>query len=139
MGLRINLNVAAMSASRYLEGTETRLQKSMERLSSGYTINSAADDPAGLVISEKLRAQTGGLATAIKNAGDGVNMVRTTEAALQEVSTLLRAMRDLAVHASNTGPNDAASIAADQAQVNSTIQALNKISDETMFMSRKLL
>lgn len=139
MSLRINLNTAALTAHRQLGETDSALGKTIERLSSGFKINSAADDPAGLVISEKLRAQVGGLGQAIKNAGDAVNMVKTAEAALNEVSRLLRSMRDMALHAANSGVTDEASLAADQAQINNAINTINKIADETMFGQKKLL
>lgn len=139
MSLRINLNSAALTASRNLAGTDSALSKSIERLSSGFKINSAGDDPAGLVISEKLRAQVSGLQQAIQNAGDAVNMVKTTEGALNEVNNLLRSMRDLAVHAANTGANDTAAIAADQSQITNALASINKISSETQFGNKKLL
>ena len=139
MSLRINLNSAAMTAHRQLAATDSAVSKSIERLSSGYKINNAGDDPAGLVISEKLRAQVGGLNQAIKNAGDAVNMLKTAEGALSEVNRLLRTMRDLAVHAANTGVNDSASLAADQAQIRSAIESINKISSETQFGGKTLL
>ncbi len=139
MSLRINLNSAALTAHRQLSATDNAVSKSIERLSSGYKINNAGDDPAGLVISEKLRAQVGGLNQAIKNAGDAVNMVKTAEGALSEVNRLLRTMRDLAVHAANTGVNDTASLAADQAQIRSAIESINKISSETQFGEKQLL
>lgn len=139
MSLRINLNTAAMTAHRQLAASDATLGKTIERLSSGFKINSAGDDPAGLVISEKLRAQIGGLQQAIKNAGDAVNMVKTAEAAFTEVSRLLRSMRDLAVHAANTGGTDAAASTADQAQVTNAIASLDKIASETQFGQKKLL
>ncbi len=139
MSLRINLNTSALAAHRTLAGTDRNLGKTIERLSSGFKINCAADDPAGLVISEKLRAQVSGLEQAIKNAGDAVNMVKTTEGALNEVSSLLRSMRDLAVHAANTGANDDAAIAADQAQITNAIASINKVASETQFGNKKLL
>lgn len=139
MSLRINLNSAALTAHRQLSATDNAVSKSIERLSSGYKINNAGDDPAGLVISEKLRAQVGGLNQAIRNAGDAVNMVKTAEGALSEVNRLLRTMRDLAVHAANTGVNDTASLAADQAQIRSAIESINKISSETQFGEKQLL
>ncbi len=108
MGLSINHNSAALNAQRRMSATSDALGKSIERLSSGYKINNAGDDPAGLVISEKLRAQIGGLNQAIKNAGDAVNMVKTAEGALTEVNRLLGNIRTLAVHAANTGANDQA-------------------------------
>ncbi|MCL5103072.1 MAG: hypothetical protein M1133_03005 [Armatimonadetes bacterium] len=139
MSLRINLNTAALGAHRTLSGTSDALGKSIERLSSGYRINNAGDDPAGLVISEKLRAQVSGLGQAIKNAGDAVNMVKTAEGALSEVHRLLRSMRDLAVHAANTGATDSASAQADQSQITNAINSLNKIASETQFGGKKLL
>jgi len=139
VSLRINLNTAALTAHRVLTDTDSSLGKTIERLSSGFKINSAADDPAGLVISEKLRAQVSGLGQAIRNAGDAVNMVKTAEAALGEVSRLLRSMRDLAVHAANAGANDQAGVQADQAQIDNAIASLNKIAAETQFGQKQLL
>ncbi|HEY3269021.1 MAG TPA: flagellin [Armatimonadota bacterium] len=139
MSLRINLNSAAASAARNLAGTDSNLSKSIERLSSGYKINRGADDPAGLVISEKLRAQVSGMAQAISNSQDAVNLIKTAEGALTESNSLLRGMRDLAVHAANLGANDSASVAADQVQINSAIQSLNNISNRTSFGNKKLL
>ena len=139
MSLTINTNSAALTAHRMLSGSDAAVGKAIERLSSGFRINSAGDDPAGLVISEKLRAQVSGLAQAIKNAGDAVNMVKTAEGALGQVHTLLRSMRDLAVHASNSGANDTAAIAADQAMITNALASIGKISDETMFGSKELL
>jgi len=139
MSLRINLNAAAQSATRYLTGNDNALGKSIEKLSSGYKINRAGDDPAGLVISEKLRAQIAGLGQAIQNSNDAINMIQTAEGALNEVHSLLRSMRSLAVHASNTGANDSAAIAADQSQIDSAIAQLNRISTNTQFGQKKLL
>lgn len=139
MSLRINYNGAAQSAYRTLGQTDNSLGKSIERLSSGYKVNSAGDDPAGLVISEKLRAQVSGLGQAIKNVGDATNMVKTAEGALGEVHRLLRNMRDLAVHAANTGATDSASAQADQSMITNSINSLNKIASETQFGNRKLL
>jgi len=139
MSLRINLNVAALNAHRQLQGTDSALSASIEKLSSGFRINRAADDPAGLAISENLRAQVSGLAQAISNSSDAVNMIRTAEGALLEVHNLLRTMRDLALHASNTGANDTTSIQADQTQIESALTALNRISSNTQFGNKKLL
>ena len=139
MSLRINLNSAAMTAHRMLAGTDESLGKSIERLSSGFKINNAGDDPAGLVVSEKLRAQVSGLGQAIRNAGDAVNMVKTAEGALGEVNRLLRSMRDLAVHAANTGVTDPAAAAADQAQIINACESINKIASETQFGDKRLL
>ncbi|MCJ7822422.1 MAG: flagellin, partial [Armatimonadetes bacterium] len=139
MGLRINLNTAALNAHRWLGVNDDSLSKSIERLSSGYRINVAADDPAGLVISEGLRAQAQGLGQAMKNTSQAINLIRTTEAAMQEVHNILRQMRDLAVHAANSGANEQAGIEADQAQISSAIESLERISAQTQFGSKKLL
>ncbi len=139
MSLRINYNASAANTHAALSANDTSLSKSIERLSSGYKINRAADGPAGLVNSEKLRAQVSGLGQAITNAGDAVNMVKTAEGALNEVHRMLRSMRDLAIHAANTGATDAAAAQADQAQIDNAINSLNKIASETQFGNRKLL
>jgi len=139
MALRINLNTAALNAHRQLQGTDQALGASIEKLSSGFRINRAADDPAGLAISENLRAQVAGLGQAISNSGDAVNMIRTAEGALSEVHTLLRTMRNLALHAANTGSNDDTAINADQAQIDSALSALDRIANNTQFGTKKLL
>src|SRR6184192_2291410 len=90
-----------MDAHRQLMGTQDKLQKSMQRLSSGYRINTAADDAAGLAISEKLRAQIGGLDQAQRNAQDAISLVQTGEGALAEVHSMLQRVRDLAVQYNN--------------------------------------
>jgi len=139
MALRINLNAAALNAHRNLQATDNALSTSIERLSSGFRINRAADDPAGLVISENLRAQVSGLGQAIANSSDAVNMIKTAEGALSEVNSLLRTMRNLALHAANTGANDATAIAADQAQITASLTALDRIANNTQFGTKKLL
>lgn len=139
MSLRINLNTTAINAHRQLQGTDTALGASIERLSSGFRINRAADDPAGLAISENLRAQVAGLAQAIANSSDAVNMIRTAEGALNEVHSLLRTMRTLAVHAANTGANDTVALDADQAQITAALSALDRISTNTQFGTLVLL
>ncbi len=139
MGLRINLNTAALNAHRWLGVNDSSLSKSIERLSSGFRINVAADDPAGLVISEGLRAQAQGLGQAMKNTTQAVNLIKTAEAAMQEIHNILREMRDQAVHAANAGANEAEAIAADQAQIESAIDSLERISAQTQFGSKKLL
>jgi len=139
MSLRINLNVAALNAHRQLQGTDNALASSIEKLSSGFRINRGADDPAGLAISENLRAQIGGLGQAIANSNDAINMIRTAEGSLAEVHSLLRAMRNLAVHAANTGAVDATAIAADQTQLDQAVAALDRIANNTQFGTTKLL
>ncbi|GAA0320248.1 flagellin [Kineococcus aurantiacus] len=108
MGLRINTNTAALNSYRNLQATDKALNSSLEKLSSGLRINRAADDAAGLVVSEGLRAQIGGLSTAARNAQDGVNYVQIADGALSTVGDMLTRMRDLAVQASNvTADTDA--------------------------------
>ena len=106
MGLRINQNIAAMNAYRNLSVTDGQMSKSLEKLSSGFRINRAADDAAGLAISEGLRSQVGGLKVAVRNAQDGVSVVQTAEGALTETHSILQRMRDLAVQAANEGSNE---------------------------------
>ena len=106
MGLRIQNNVEAFNTHRQLNTTSTAAAKSMEKLSSGYRINRAADDAAGLAISEKMRGQIGGLAQAQRNAQDGVSMVQTAEGALNEVHSMLQRVRDLTVQYKNGTLND---------------------------------
>jgi flagellin len=101
MGLRIQNNVEAFNARRNLESTSNNTAKAMERLSSGYRINRAADDAAGLAISEKMRSQIGGVAQAQRNAQDGVSLVQTAEGALTEVHSMLQRVRDLKVQSEN--------------------------------------
>ena len=97
MGLRIQNNVEAFNAHRQLTGTSSKAAKAMEKLSSGYRVNRAADDAAGLAISEKMRGQIGGLAQAQRNANDAISLVQTAEGALNEVHSMLQRVRDLRV------------------------------------------
>jgi flagellin len=138
MALRINQNIGALTAHRWLAATDSSLNKSIERLSSGYRINTAADDPAGLVISENLRSQVSGLGQAMSNTSSAVNLLKTAESALQEIQNLLRNMRDLSLHAANTGAQDDTSIAADQAQITQAIASIDRISEQTQFGNLKL-
>jgi flagellin len=101
MGLRIQNNVEAFNTHRQLSVTSMQASKSMEKLSSGYRINRAADDAAGLAISEKMRGQIGGLAQAQRNAQDGISLVQTAEGALTEVHSMLQRVRDLKVQFNN--------------------------------------
>jgi len=126
MSLRIQNNVEAFNAHRNLVGTSSALSKSMERLSSGYRINRAADDSAGLAISEKLRAQIGGLDQAQRNAQDAVSLVQTGEGAMAEVHAMLQRVRDLAVQFNNgtLSASDKASITGEVAQLCAEISAV---------------
>src|ERR671910_3769612 len=101
MGFRIQNNVEAFTTPRQLSATGVQASKAMEKLSSGYRINRAADDAAGLAISEKMRGQIGGLAQAQRNAQDGISLVQTAEGALNEVHSMLQRVRDLKVQFNN--------------------------------------
>ena len=138
MGLRINQNIETTNAYRNLSVTQGQLSKSMEKLSSGFRINRAADDAAGLAISEGLRSQVGGLNVAVRNAQDGISVVQTTEGALTEVHAILQRMRDLAVQGSNDSNNDAArnNIETEATQLG---EELARISASTNFNGTKLL
>jgi flagellin len=138
MGLRIQNNVEAFNAHRQLTGTAAKAAKSMEKLSSGYRINRAADDAAGLAISEKMRAQIGGLAQAQRNANDGISLVQTAEGALNEVHSMLERVRDLKVQYDNgtLDTSDKTSIVAEVKQLASEIK---DIQGKTAFNGIKLL
>ena len=139
MGLRINTNIAALGALRNLDSTQSGMTTTIGRLSSGLRINTAADDPAGLIISEGMRSQLRGLEQAVRNSQDAVNMSKTAEAALDEVQRLLRDIRALSVHSANTAVVDAATLQANQTQVRSTIQSINRIAEQTQFGNKRLL
>ena len=135
--MRINTNVAAMSAHRNLSKTGVGLGKSIERLSSGLRINRAGDDAAGLVISQKLRAESSGLKQSVRNAQDGISFVQTAEGALDEVGGMLNRMRDLTVQARN-GTQDTDSIAAIQAEFNALGTEIERISTSTEFAGKSV-
>ena len=139
MGLQINHNVMAMNAYRNLSVTQGDLSKSLEKLSSGLRINRAADDAAGLVVSEKLRSQVGGLSVAVRNAQDGISVVQTAEGALTETTSILQRMRDLAVQANNVGGVDSTAQAAAQTEVDQLAKELDRIATTTKFGSKSLL
>jgi flagellin len=126
MGLRIQNNVEAFNTHRQLTTTSTMAAKSMEKLSSGYRINRAADDAAGLAISEKMRGQIGGLAQAQRNVQDGISMVQTAEGALGEVHSMLQRVRDLKVQFENgtNDLNDQQSITAEVQQIGKEISSI---------------
>ena len=139
MSFRINTNISALNALNNVSKTSDAFQSSIGRLSTGLRINSAADDPAGLIISEKYAAQLGGLDQASKNSQDGINFAKTAEGALNEVSGLLRDARSLAVASANTGTLSASALQANQAQIQSIVASINRISSTTQFGSKKLL
>jgi flagellin len=139
VGLRINNNIAAFNAYRNLSVTDSQMSKSLEKLSSGYRINRAADDAAGLAISEGLRSQIGGLKVAVRNAQDGVSVVQTAEGALNESQAILQRMRDLAVQASNGGSQDATAQAAADTEFQQLNAELDRIATTTSFNGNALL
>jgi len=134
----INTNVAALNSYNQLSKTNKNMQQSLERLSSGSRINKAADDAAGLAISEKMNAQTRGLAQAQRNAQDGISMIQTAEGALKETHSMLQRMRELSVQASND-----TNTVEDRAQIQKEIHQLSTqiqdISDQTQFNTKELL
>ncbi len=138
MGLQINNNIAAFNSYRNLSATDTQMGKSLEKLSSGFRINRAADDAAGLAISEGLRSQVGGLKQAVRNAQDGISVVQTAEGALTEVHSILQRMRDLAVQAGNDS-NNADSRAAIATEATALSSELTRIGNSTNFNGTKLL
>src|SRR5215210_8022157 len=140
MGLRIQNNVEAFNTHRQLTATSSQAAKSMEKLSSGYRINRAADDAAGLAISEKMRGQIGGLAQAQRNAQDGISMVQTAEGALNEVHSMLQRVRDLKVQYNNgtLSADDKVAIASEVAQIAGEVKNIVDPSAGTQFNGQQL-
>lgn len=136
--MRINTNIQAVDAQRNLMATSFKMTKSIEKLSSGLRINRAADDAAGLSISEKLRAQIRGLSQALRNAQDGISMFQTAEGALTEVHDMLQRMRELSIQASNDtlSSGDATGINTEIQQLRAEIDAIR---DRTKFNGKSLL
>jgi len=139
MGLTVNTNVAALNAYRNVNTANMSLNSSLEKLSSGFRINRAADDAAGLAISEGLKSQIGGLTVAVRNAQDGTSVVQTAEGALTESQAILQRMRDLTVQSGNTGTLDAAGKADLQAEVTSLNAELDRTASKTTFNNVNLL
>ena len=138
MSLRINSNVDAVQAHRHLSATSDAISQSMERLSSGLRINKAADDAAGLGISEKMRSQIRGLAQAQRNIQDGVSMVQTAEGNLDEVHSILQRVRELAVEYRN-GSLSAAGKGAIQSEVDQLSAEITRIGNAAVFNGVSLL
>jgi flagellin len=138
MSLRIQNNVEALGAHRNLNDTSSKIAKSMERLSSGYRINRAADDAAGLAISERMRSQINGLAQANRNIQDGVSMVQTAEGNLDEVHSMLQRVRELAVQYKN-GTLSTSDQAAIQTEVNQLASEIERIGASAKFNGITLL
>jgi flagellin len=139
MGLRVNNNIAAINAYRNLSVTDGQMSKSLEKLSSGFRINRAADDAAGLAISEGLRSQIGGLKVAVRNTQDGISVVQTAEGALTETHSILQRMRDLSVQASNAGGINDEAKKNIQSEIGQLKSELDRIANTTTFNGKKLL
>src|SRR5947207_3245992 len=137
MSLRINTNVEAFNAHRQLSATSDKLGKAMERLSSGYRINRAADDAAGLAISEKLQGQITGLDQAQRNAQDAISLVQTAEGSLQEVHSMLQRVRELAVEFKN-GTLSTSDRAAIQSEVDMLSSEIERIGSSAQFNGNPL-
>lgn len=138
MSINVNTNVAAMTAQRHLNSSNSALEKSMERLSSGLRINSAADDAAGLQISNRLTSQSRGLDVAMRNANDGISIAQTAEGAMKEVTSILQRVRDLSIQSAN-GSNSIDERQAMNEEVSALIDEVNRIAETTSFGGRKML
>lgn len=136
---RINTNVPSLIAQNRLQQSNNSLQESLTRLSTGLRINSGSDDPAGLIASEALRSEIGGLNKAISNTKRASQIISTADSALGQVSSLLGDIRGLVVEAANSGALSDDEIAANQLQIDSSLEALNRIAQTTTFQGRKLL
>ncbi len=136
--MRIQNNIDALFASNRLANTNFNVSKSLEKLSSGYRINRAGDDAAGLAVSEKMRAQIGGLNKAVQNAQDAISLVQTAEGALNESHSILQRMRDLSVQAAN-GTNTTADRAKMSDEMKQLQSELSRIANNTEFNTKKLL
>ncbi len=139
MSLSLANNVGALNAQHNLSRSSRSLNKSIERLSSGFKVNRGADGPAALVISEKQRAQIAGLRQAIDNTEKAVSVVQTAEGALNEISSILVKVRSLALDSANGGVNDDDAFAANQAEIDNALDTINRIANNTQFGQKNLL
>ena len=139
MSTRINTNTTAFEAARNLSMNSDAVSKNIQRLSSGLRINSAADDAAGLVISQSMRAQVAGYDQATRNTNDAINEVKTAEGALNETQSLLMNVRQLVLHAANAGANDATAAGADKAAIQQAVDSIDRIAKTTQFNNKNLL
>src|SRR4051812_41854917 len=136
---RINTNVSSLIAQRVLRKNNDSLNKSLERLSTGLKINTGADNPAGLIASENLRAEKAGITQAIDNAGRASNIIGTAEGGLTEVSSLLTEVQNLVGATANSGGLSDEEKQANQLQVDSILSTINRIAGSTAFQGKKLL
>jgi flagellin len=139
MGLRINTNIGSINAQRNLAGTQSALERSMDRLSSGLRITRAGDDAAGLAISESLRAQIRGLVQAQRNANDGISVIQTAEGALNEISNILIRLRELAVQSASEGSVSNTERSFLQNEFSALQSEITRIANATKFGGRVLL
>ncbi len=139
MSMVVAHNMSAINTKRQFSTSARGMSGAMEKLSSGYKINAGKDDPSGLVISEKLRSQINGLQRAQQNTEEVINVMGIAEGALNEMNNILKKMKALAIHSSNTGVTSAEQIAADQAEMDSSIQTLDRIAQTTKFSNDNLL
>ena len=137
--MRIQHNISAMNSYRNLTNNNSALSKNLEKLSSGYRINRAGDDAAGLAISEKMRAQITGLETAQKNANDAISLVQTAEGALTEVHSMLNRMVELSIQSANGTYDDDVDRANIQAEIESLTEEIDRIAESTNFNGINLL
>jgi flagellin len=136
---RINSNVPSLVAQRNLSVSQRALSQSLERLSSGLKINRGADDPAGLIVSERLRSEISVVGQAIDNSSRAINVIATTEGALNEVQALLTDIQSLLVEAANKGAFSDDEVAANQLQIDNAIDSITRIANTTTFAGRKLI
>ncbi|MGK5093464.1 flagellin, partial [Deltaproteobacteria bacterium TL4] len=139
MSMRINTNIAALNALRHLNRTQKDTESTLERLSSGRKLNSAADGPAAMVISEQMKSQIESIGQAISNSETSISMIQTAEGALSEVSNILVTLRQLSIHAANEGTNDSKMLQADQNEIENLLATLRRISKNTQFGTQSLL
>lgn len=137
--MRINHNMMSLNTLRSLSANNLNIQKNAEKLSSGYRINRAGDDAAGLSISEKMRAQIRGLNMAIKNSQDGISLIQTAEGALTETHAILQRMRELVVQAGNLGTQEQEDLNAIQDEIDALLEEIDGIADRTQFNGKNLL
>jgi len=136
--MRVNHNISSMKALRHLGDTNRATDKNLERLSSGLRVHSGSDGPADLMISEQMRAKISGLHQAIRNSETSISMTQTAEGALNEVSSILLEMRQISMHAANSGANDAKMMKGDQNEFENLLDTLDRIAQTTQFGTRPL-
>ena len=136
--MKINNNISAVISNKHLLRSENALSMSMERLSSGFKINHAVDDPSGIAISNKMNAQIDGLSRSSRNASDGISVLDTADGAMGEITSMIQRMRELSVQAANdlNTQDDKKAI---QLEIDSLTEEINRISSTTEFNTKSLL